>query len=47
MSIGASNINEVKQALKVINKYHNKVILLYCTSSYPAPIKEANMCMVK
>ena len=41
MSIGASNINEVRQALKVINKYHNKVILLYCVSAYPS--KESDM----
>jgi pseudaminic acid synthase len=43
MSIGASNINEVKRALKVINKHHNKVILLYCVSAYPTKESEMNV----
>ena len=41
MSMGASNIMEAKKALKVINKYHNNVIILYCISSYPS--KESDM----
>lgn len=41
MSIGASNIDEIKRALKLINKYHNNVILLYCVSAYPS--KESDM----
>jgi sialic acid synthase SpsE len=43
MSIGASNIHEVKQTLKVINKYHNKVILLYCVSAYPSEESDMNI----
>ncbi len=46
ISTGASNFKEVKQALKVINKYHNRVIILHCVSAYPTPLEKANLSRV-
>ena len=34
------NIKEIKNALKIIKKWHNKVILMYCVSSYPTKLEE-------
>ena len=30
----SSSFKEIKEALKLINKYHNKVIILHCVSEY-------------
>ena len=30
-----STIKEIKKAIKIINRYHNKVIILHCISDYP------------
>ena len=46
ISTGASTFKEVKQALKVINRYHNKVIILHCVSEYPTPLNEANLSRI-
>tara|TARA_B100001029_G_scaffold179164_1_gene187754 strand:+ start:943 stop:1989 length:1047 start_codon:yes stop_codon:yes gene_type:complete len=46
ISTGASNFKEVKQALKIINKYHNKVIILHCVSEYPTPLNDANLSRI-
>ena len=43
MSTGMANIAEIKKALKIINKFHNKVVLLYCVSGYPTPETETNI----
>lgn len=40
ISTGLASISEIKSALKVIRKYHNKIIVLYCVSSYPTQIGE-------
>ena len=37
----ASNV-EILRAVNTGKKYHNKIILLYCISAYPAPINEVN-----
>ena len=50
LSTGMSNINEIKWAIDVLlkNKIKKKnIILLHCTSSYPAPIKELNLNAIK
>ena len=46
ISTGASNFNEIKQALKIINKYHNKVIILHCVSEYPTKTDDANLSRI-
>ena len=42
ISTGLSSIKEIKSALKIIRKYHNKVIVLFCVSGYPTPLTEIN-----
>jgi pseudaminic acid synthase len=48
ISTGIATIDDINLALDACRKTGNEQIaLLKCTSSYPAPIEEANMCMVK
>ena len=35
ISTGMSSLIEVKRAIKQINKFHNKVIIMHCVSKYP------------
>lgn len=43
-SIGLANLEEIKTAIKIIKKYkNNKIIILQCVSSYPAPLNEQNI----
>ena len=46
VSTGLSNLAEIKNALKIINKYHKKIILLHCVSGYPTKIEEANISRI-
>ena len=43
ISTGASTINQVKKSLKLINNYHNKVIILHCVTEYPTNSKNADL----
>ena len=44
ISLGLANLKDIELALKTIKKIgNNKVILLQCVSSYPAPIYEQNI----
>lgn len=43
LSTGMASINEIRNAIKIINKYHNKIIILYCVSGYPTSEKESNL----
>lgn len=43
MSTGMASIEEIANAIKVINKYHSKIVLLHCVSSYPTNEKDANI----
>ena len=47
ISTGASNFKEVKKALKIINKYHNNIIILHCVSEYPTPLNNANLSRIQ
>ena len=47
LSTGATNINDIKKSLKLINKYHNKVIILHCVTEYPTNSKNANIMRIK
>jgi pseudaminic acid synthase len=48
ISTGIAEIEDIELAISACRKYgNNKIALLKCTSSYPAPIDEANMIMVK
>ena len=48
ISTGIAEIEDIELAVNACrNMGNNQIALLKCTSSYPAPIEEANMCMVK
>lgn len=48
ISTGIAELPDIELALETCRKVgNNDIALLKCTSSYPAPIEEANMCMVK
>mgnify|MGYP006092515791 CR=1 FL=1 len=48
LSTGIATVEDIELALEACERVNNKqVALLKCTSSYPAPIEEANMVMVK
>tara|TARA_B100001093_G_scaffold518595_1_gene604009 strand:- start:65 stop:1111 length:1047 start_codon:yes stop_codon:yes gene_type:complete len=36
LSTGVANLDDIKLAVRVIKKYHNKIVILKCTSEYPA-----------
>lgn len=48
ISTGIATIEDIELALDACKRMgNNKVALLKCTSSYPAPIEEANISMIK
>lgn len=48
LSTGIANMEDIELAIDACRKMgNNNIALLKCTSSYPAPIDEANMIMVK
>lgn len=48
LSTGIAEQEDIELALDACRRMgNNEIALLKCTSSYPAPIEEANMCMVK
>ena len=48
ISTGIAEIEDIELAINSCRKVgNNQIAILKCTSSYPAPIDEANMCMVK
>lgn len=47
ISTGIAKEEEIKNAIDVCRRIgNNDICLLKCTSSYPAPIEEANICMI-
>lgn len=48
ISTGIAEMEDIELALDACRRMgNNDIALLKCTSSYPAPIDEANMCMIK
>jgi pseudaminic acid synthase len=48
ISTGIAEEEDIRLALQAVRKHNNNnIALLKCTSSYPAPIAEANMTMIK
>ena len=48
MSTGVASYQEIEDAVNVCRKAgNNDIILLICTSSYPAPVEDANLLMIK
>ena len=48
LSTGMSTLGEIEQAIGVLYSggLKGKIILLHCTSEYPAPIEEVNLCAI-
>ena len=47
MSTGMASLKEIETAYNLILKYHKKVILLYCVSSYPANETEFDLSNIQ
>ena len=43
MSTGMASLKEIKSAIKIIEKYHKKIIILHCVSNYPTEIEDTNL----
>ena len=43
LSTGMSDLDDVKKAIKIINK---KIVIMQCCSIYPLPIKETNLLVL-
>lgn len=46
LSTGASYLWEIQEAVSVIEKYGNPLILMHCVLNYPTPNKNANLGMI-
>ena len=47
ISTGMASLQEIKNAIKCIKRYHNKITILYCVSGYPSEEKDANLLTLK
>ena len=43
ISTGMASIKEIKNAIKIIEKFHKKIIILHCVSNYPTQINDTNL----
>ena len=43
ISTGMSEISEIKSAIKEINKFHKKIIILHCVSDYPTNLRNTEL----
>lgn len=43
ISTGMSNLEEIEQALKILNKDKDKITILHCNTEYPTPMKDVNL----
>lgn len=46
-STGMSTLSEIEDAVEIIKKCNDELILLKCTSSYPTPYEEVNLMGIK
>ena len=45
LGTGMATLNEVREAIKTIKKAgNNKIIILHCTTNYPCPLNQVNLC---
>jgi sialic acid synthase SpsE len=47
LSTGASNMDEIEEAVGWIRPYGNKMALLHCVLNYPTSDKDANLAMIR
>ena len=43
ISTGMATTNEIKKAIREINKFHKKIIILHCVSGYPTDLADVNL----
>ena len=43
ISTGMASLQEINACIKIIKKYHKKIILLHCVSGYPTPEVQTNL----
>jgi len=46
ISTGMSDISEIEDALNVVKKYHDQVVLMQCTSTYPCEFSDVNLKVI-
>jgi len=46
LSTGMASYKEIDEAVDMIRKFHNKIIILQCTSQYPTPIENINLRVI-
>lgn len=47
LSTGMATVKEIKQAIKVLRKKKKDIIIMHCTSDYPANLKDLNLNFIK
>ena len=47
LSTGGGSFKDIDRAYKNIIKYNKKIIILHCTASYPADLKDMNLNVIK
>ena len=47
LSTGMATLKEIKQALKVLKKNKKDLVILHCTSDYPANLNDLNLNFLK
>lgn len=47
LSTGMSTIGEVEEALNLIEKYNDDIVLMHCLTNYPAKKEDANLKVIK
>ena len=48
LSTGMSNLDEIKEAIKVLNKNNDKnITVLHCNTEYPTPMEDVNLLAIK
>ncbi|MFQ5712259.1 MAG: N-acetylneuraminate synthase [Candidatus Geothermarchaeales archaeon] len=43
LSTGMSSMEEVEEAVEIVTKYNEQLVLLQCTSTYPCPYEDVNL----
>ena len=43
ISTGMASIKEIKSAIREINKFHDKIVILHCVSEYPTKVEDINL----
>lgn len=46
MSTGGATLGEVEDAVRSVNKYHDKVSILHCSIKYPTRLRECNLGVI-